>query len=78
LIGAFTDLPSHVRKRNLFAEMAESFLPGTRMEINGIDERSIDIEDDGFDHRIRPAQGLCHRRAVHILQEFCGPAHWAS
>jgi hypothetical protein len=39
---------------HLAAELPESLLPRARVQIDGIHERPVDVEDDGFDQRPLP------------------------
>jgi hypothetical protein len=50
LIATLANLMAHVFKRNVFAEMLESFLPRLRVQVNRINERPIDIKDDSLNH----------------------------
>jgi len=51
LIATFADLPSHNGKFDVDSIISEGFNPRPGMHIDGIDQRSVDIEDNGFNHR---------------------------
>jgi hypothetical protein len=46
LIAAFADLGPHGFEGDLVPEMREGLLPGPGMKIDGIHQRSVDVEDD--------------------------------
>jgi hypothetical protein len=48
LIAAFSDLQVLILKDGLHAEVLEGLNPGSRMEIDRVDERAIHIEENGF------------------------------
>jgi hypothetical protein len=49
LVSALADLRTHVHEGHLVAEMGEGFLPGFRMQADGIDEGAVDVENDRSD-----------------------------
>ena len=46
LVAAFADLRPHGLERDFVPEMRKGLLPGSGMEIDGIHQRSVDVEDD--------------------------------
>src|ERR1700712_2202270 len=51
LVAPFSNLAANVFVIDLVAKMAERILPGCSMTIDGVYQRSIDVEHNRFDHR---------------------------
>jgi hypothetical protein len=52
LIGSLADLGTDRRQGNVFAELRESSLPRSGMEIDRVDDRPINVENHSFDHEV--------------------------
>src|SRR5262245_38317562 len=50
LIRPFSDLSTYGLKSNVFPELRECSLPSSRIEINRVNYRTINIENHCFDH----------------------------
>jgi hypothetical protein len=50
LIGAFADLPADRFERHFLFKLLKGDLPSLSMKINGIDCRTVDVEDHRFNH----------------------------
>jgi hypothetical protein len=50
LVAALADLTSHLLEGHAMAEVFQRFLPCHCVEVDGIDQGAIDIEDCGFGH----------------------------
>jgi hypothetical protein len=46
LVAALSDLPADIREPELVAEFGKGVDPGLGMDVDRIDERAVDVEDD--------------------------------
>ena len=50
LVAAFAYLAARLLEGHTVAELLERVLPGAGVQVHGIDERTVDVEDGGFCH----------------------------
>src|SRR4051812_1488533 len=50
LVTALSDLASNIFEAHVVAEFSQSVLPRERVQIDGIDQSAVHIEDCGFRH----------------------------
>ena len=50
LVATFADLAAGLLERHIMPEFAQRLLPRARMEVDGVNESSINVEDRGFRH----------------------------
>ena len=48
MVAALADLSTDLRQWDLVAEAFEGFDPGLRMDVDRIDQRAVDVENNGF------------------------------
>ena len=69
LVAPLADLVPDLLERDLMTVFREDLLPGPGMEVVGIDERPVHVENHGLDHRVacslgsRPGRTLARRMA---------------
>ncbi len=51
LIAAFADLTANVRERDLVSEMLKGLLPCLGVQIDGIEQRAVNIENNRVYHQ---------------------------
>ena len=52
LVAALSDLPADIAKPDLVPEFGKGIDPGLGMDVDRIDERSVDVEDDGLERTL--------------------------
>jgi hypothetical protein len=62
LVAALPDLSSHLLEADVVTELRHRFVPGERMEIDGVQQRPVQVEDGGFRHQFKHAK-TCSRRS---------------
>jgi hypothetical protein len=50
LVAALSDLASRLLEADLVAELGHRFMPGERVEIDRVQERSVEVEDSCLRH----------------------------
>ena len=58
LVTPLANLMTNLLVRNIFGEMFEGFFPCLRVKIYGVDQCSVNIEDDCFDHHSPPCRSI--------------------
>jgi hypothetical protein len=48
LVSALPDLTSHLLEADVIAELDHGFMPGDRVQVHGIQQGTIQVEDSGF------------------------------
>ncbi len=54
LVAALADLPADRVERHVAPDLPERVDPGLGVEVDGVDQRSVHVEDDSLDHREPP------------------------
>jgi hypothetical protein len=54
LVSPFSDLTSYFFEGDVMTEVRERSLPGPGVRIDGIDQRPVNVEDNGFGHIANP------------------------
>ena len=64
LIAALADLATNILELEVVPKVVEGVLPGSGMQIDGIDQRAVDVEDHRFGHKSgsQKAEGKRERR----------------
>jgi hypothetical protein len=60
LVGALADLRAQGLERNMFAKGLEAATPGLRVQVDGVDQGPIDVEDDGVGHDVGGSKRLAN------------------
>ena len=70
LVAALAYLVAHALIRNLLSEMRERLLPGARVQVNGVNERPVNVENHSLDqvHSSDPQIEFRHARRHTLYQ----------
>jgi hypothetical protein len=63
LVAALADLTARLLECHVMTEFDQCLLPRARVQVDGIDQRPIDVEDGSFGHGC-PRKGVSRQRGL--------------